>query len=117
MIVDHRADEVAVVRLVLVAVQRVLCCCHLIERLPLDVLGRHVLEAEDPALRARLQSAPLLVAEDADEVVDVARVIVPARVELEGTRVVDVRPAVVEAKCRAIVLVVLRICAPPSTTV
>ena len=109
MIVDHRAQEVAVVRLAFVAVQRVLRIGVFVERLPLDVLGRHILEAEDPALRSRLQRAPLLVAEDADEVVDVARVIIPACIELEGTRVVDVRPAVVETKCRSAVLVILRL--------
>ena len=85
------------IRLILVTIQRVMRRSKLIHGFPLDILRRYILEAQDPAMRSRLQRAPFLVAKDADQSIDIAGIAVPARINLEGSRIIDVGPAVIQA--------------------
>ena len=100
MEVHLRADE----RTLVVRVRNLLLLA--VERLPLDVLPRHILRTDDPALAAGAavveQGAPLIIT--GNRTVEAVTII--AAIDLIGARLLEIRVAIVQAQEQAVVLIV-----------
>lgn len=96
MVVHLRAEELAVILPILAPAAYL----RRIERLPLDILRRDVLDTKDPSLRAVPDGVPLIITGEPA----VRTVLDVARVELVRARAVEIRVAVVQAQSEGVVL-------------